>query len=442
MNEYSSSVEGSDELEIVFDEVADSSHNPPRSPISHDSRDDLSPAEQEWCQEVKEITLNLAPRLREISDQLFDNPELGGQEHLACRLLIEELSSNGFHIETSPAELETAFVATYESSEFDERSRVIAFFTEYDALPEMGHACGHHLIAVGAIASAVATKHVMEKMGFHGIVQVIGSPDEEGSGGKIELINAGYVKYPDVCLIAHPGNQDNAFMRTSALQGVTTHYYGKAAHTAINPWEGMNALDAVVQGYQAIAMHRQQMLPGTQIHGVISNGGSRTNIIPKHASANYELRAETTARLAQFKSRITDVFEGVVRSTGCQLRLLWDSMFAEMRTNALLAGQYQRYVEIIYDVEFATQERQQANVIASTDMGNVSHIKPSIHPMYCIGVDNTCSLHTEAFRTACQTPTAHEQTWRAAVGLAMVALKVLSDDDYFELVLKNFNTNE
>ncbi|KAJ1963606.1 hypothetical protein IWQ62_003163 [Dispira parvispora] len=442
MSDYSSSAEGSSELEIVFADVAKVSHSPPRSPLSLHSHDDLSSIEKEWYEEVRETVLNLAPKLQEISDQIFENPELGGKEHLACRLLNEELSRNGFQIETNPAGLETAFVATYESSEFNESSRVIAFFTEYDALPDIGHACGHHLIAVGAIASAVATKSVMEKMDLHGIVQVIGSPDEEGSGGKIELINAGYVKYPDVCLIAHPGNQDNAFMRTSALQGVTAHYYGKAAHAAINPWEGMNALDAVVQGYQAIAMYRQQMFPNTQVHGVISDGGSRANVIPKHASASYELRAETKAGLAQFKSKITDVFEGVVQSTGCQLRLLWDSMFAEMRTNALLASQYQRYMEALYDVEFATQEKQQAKVIASTDMGNVSHVKPSIHPMYSIGIDDTCSLHTKAFRTACQAPAAHERTWRAAVGLAMVALKVLSDDNYFERVLENFNTNE
>ncbi|RKP39728.1 hypothetical protein BJ085DRAFT_36906 [Dimargaris cristalligena] len=404
------------------------------------SNDQLDPAEDDWYHTIREEIVRLAPDLRQISLQIFENPEVGGQEIVACRLLTEFLERHGFQIEYQAANMDTAFVATYESAGFNEHSRIIGFFTEYDALPDIGHACGHNLIAVGTVASAIATKVAMDQFGIDGQINVFGSPDEENLGGKIELIEGGYLKYPDVCLIAHPGNQDLAFMRTLALQGVSVHYHGKSAHAAISPWEGLNALDAVVQSYTAIAMYRQQLPPGTQIHGIISDGGGRANnVIPKHASANYVLRSETARTLTHtLKGRVTDILEGVVRSTGCQLTQSWDPMYMEMNLNGALAGLYQSYMERLYQTSFMPRDEQMRLARASTDMGNVSFVKPSIHPMYRIGVGTTCNLHTDEFRTACQSAIAHEQTWKAGVVLSMIALKVLTDDPFYEQVVQEF----
>ncbi|KAJ1967820.1 hypothetical protein H4R35_006603 [Dimargaris xerosporica] len=285
----------------------------------------------------------------------------------------------------------------------------------------------------------MTTKKVMEKYHIEGLVQVFGSPDEERMGGKIELVEAGYVKYPDVCLMTHPGNHENAFMRTLALQAVSVHYYGKATHAAISPWEGINALDAVVQSYQAIAMHRNQMNPSTQIHGIITDGGQVTNVIPKHASAHYFMRSENKAALKELQQKVTSIFEGVAQTTGCQVRLTWDPMYAEMKVNSLLASQYQRYMERLYQYTFPDLETQREHATGSTDMGNVSQVKPSIHTSYGIGVESRCNLHTDAFRQACQTSVAHEQTWKSATGLALVALRVLDDEEFCDQVAQEFH---
>ncbi|KAJ1929576.1 hypothetical protein IWQ60_001063 [Tieghemiomyces parasiticus] len=432
-------------LPIRLDQASEGStasplSGPPLSPAHSESSHLLTEWEDEWYQVLRTEIVRLAPELTKISHEIFDNPEIGGEEVLACRLLSEFLERHEFHIEPAPANLPTAFLATFETEDYDEHSRVIGFFTEYDALPEIGHACGHNLIAVGSVASAIATKHAMVHFGLRGSIQVFGSPDEENLGGKIEFIDAGLLKYPDVCLMAHPGNQDIALMRTLALQSVSVHYHGKAAHAAVMPWEGMNALDAIVQTYQAIAMYRQEMPPGAMVHGIITDGGRACNVIPNHASASYILRSDTKATLGRLKSRVTDIFEGAVRATGCQLRHSWDPMYMEMNFNRNLAGQYQYYMEKLYQVQFPTALEQESRATASTDMGNVSFVKPSIHTMYRVGVGTTCSLHTEGFRNACKSNVAHERTWKAGVVMAMVGLKVLADDDFFDQVHKEFRT--
>lgn len=367
--------------------------------------------------------------LREISLNIHAHPELNFEEHHAHRLLTDYLETQGFEVTRSAFGMPTAFSAVAGSG-----SPRVAILCEYDALPEIGHACGHNLIAISGVAAALGVKAALQP-GW-GTVVVLGSPAEEGGGGKILLIERGAFDGVDAAMMLHPSPSSSAWGNLIALQQLQVDYYGRNAHAGSNPWTGVNALDAMVLAYSSISAMRQQIRPTDRVHGVITQGGVKPNIIPDHTSAEFYIRSATVGQLDELRRKVTGCFEGAGTATGCRLELrAVGEPYSEVITNDVLA---EAYCENMERIEVRLPTRADSNGLrgASTDMGNVSHLVPSIHPMFAIPTE--AANHTPGFTVAAATREAHVATLKAAAGLAMTALDVLTNHDVLEAARREF----
>lgn len=367
--------------------------------------------------------------LREISLNIHAHPELNFEEHHAHRLLTDYLETQGFEVTRSAFGMPTAFSAVAGSG-----SPRVAILCEYDALPEIGHACGHNLIAIAGVAAALGVKAALQP--GRGTVVVLGSPAEEGGGGKILLIERGAFDGVDAAMMLHPSPSSSAWGNLIALQQLQVDYYGRNAHAGSNPWTGVNALDAMVLAYSSISAMRQQIRPTDRVHGVITQGGVKPNIIPDHTSAEFYIRSATVGQLDELRRKVTGCFEGAGTATGCRLELrAVGEPYSEVITNDVLA---EAYCENMERIEVRLPTRADSNGLrgASTDMGNVSHLVPSIHPMFAIPTE--AANHTPGFTVAAATREAHVATLKAAAGLAMTALDVLTNHDVLEAARREF----
>ena len=353
-----------------------------------------------------------------LSNQLHDDPETGWQEHRSSAAVAGVLAANGFAIEQPYLELPTAFRAVAGAS--DAPSFTVGFLAEYDALPGLGHACGHNLISAMSVGAAIALSEVAEELGIR--VEVIGTPAEEGGGGKIELLERGAFQNLDFALMAHPAPVDVAEARPFAVTHWHVAYDGRAAHAAAYPERGINANDAFLVAQLAIALMRQQLPAGVRVHGVQTRGGEAPNAIPERTEGRWYVRAETTEQLIALEERVIKCFEAGALATGATLTITPESKrYAEMRTdedalelyraNALALGR-----DFDVDPVAATMNR------ASTDMGNVSQLVHAIHPY--IGVGGDASNHQPAFAEACVGPVAEQTLRDGATALAWTALDV------------------
>ncbi|HVC30247.1 MAG TPA: M20 family metallopeptidase [Steroidobacteraceae bacterium] len=353
--------------------------------------------------------------LRAISLSIHDRPELGFEEHHAHQVLTDYLEQNGFAVTRGAYEMPTAFRAVAGSGE-----PTVAVLCEYDALPEIGHACGHNLIAINGIATATALKEVIGEGA--GTIVVLGSPAEEGGGGKIRLIERGAFESVDFALLLHPSMQDGVRPALTGVESCTVEYFGRNAHAAARPQEGINALDALVLAYNAIAVLRQQIPSDARIHGVITKGGVRANIIPDYTAANFLVRSTDNVRLQDLRRRVQACFDGAALATGCRVEARWNEQpYRAMETNTVLARAFHENARLL-GWPLPSPDRETPSG-ASSDMGNVSHVVPSIQPTYAIpsGAGN----HNAGFTAAAATPEAHAAAVRAAKALAMTALDAL-----------------
>lgn len=280
--------------------------------------------------------------LTSLTPQIWSNPELAYEEHEAHKNIcefFEALGDKNYSIRRQAYNLQTAFEIEYKHG--DGGGRVVAFNAEYDALPGIGHACGHNLIATSSIAAFIATCEAMKAVsGSKGFTaRLIGTPAEESGGGKVRLIDNGAYKDVDACLMAHPmpmaPEYPNLLSVATATTGgylandkVTVTFTGKPAHAAAAPWEGINALDAVVAAYVNISLLRQQLLPSQKVHGVIVNGGDRPNVIPMSATVNYYIRSATVKTLKPLTEKIIKCFESAAMATGCKVDFEWYVTFS------------------------------------------------------------------------------------------------------------------
>ena len=357
----------------------------------------------------------LSEDLRAISLSIHGKPELGFQEHHAHRVLADYLEDNGFAVTRGAYDMPTAFRAVAGSG-----APVVAVLCEYDALPEIGHACGHNLMAMTGVAAGMALKEAIGE--GNGTVLVLGSPAEEGGGGKILMIERGAFDGVDAALLLHPSPHGGVRPALTGVQRCTVEYFGRNAHAAARPHEGINALDALVLAYNAISVLRQQLTPDARIHGVITRGGVRPNIIPDHTAADYLVRATDDARLEDLRQRVQACFEGAATATGCRVEVRWDERpYRPMATNGTLGRAFHENAALMGwslpppDVDTPSG--------ASSDMGNVSHVVPAIQPSYAIPCE--AGNHNPGFTAAAATPEAHAAALRAAKALAMTALDVL-----------------
>jgi len=358
-----------------------------------------------------------AEELIELSLRIHAHPEVAFEEAHACAWLSAWLRGQGFEVTTGIAGLPTAFRATA-----GDGRPAVALVAEYDALPGIGHGCGHNIIATAAAGAGAAVRAVIGDVG--GSVQVIGTPAEEVYGGKAIMIREGAFEGLDAAMMTHPGTRDSVIAKALACAELKVEYHGREAHAAAQPERGINALEAMIIAYTAINALRQHMRRTARVHGVITHGGDAPNIVPGHSAASFLVRAEDDDYLEELKSRVEDCFEAGARATGARLELTWNpNQYAAMNTNAALAEAHRRNLATI-GREVPADDVPQP--LGSTDMGNVSKIVPSIHPAIAIAPPEV-NGHSPQFAEYAASESGKKAVVDGAKALAMTAIDVLMD---------------
>ena len=357
-------------------------------------------------------------QLIQLSLNIHDNPELGFKEEKASAWLTGYLEDNEFHVERGIAGVATAFQATY-----GQGSPRIALLAEYDALPKIGHGCGHNIIAASAVGAAVGSKPIIDRLG--GSIVVLGTPGEEVFGGKIDMVQAGVFKEIDVAMIVHPGVRNVVTMQALACTGVEAEFFGQPAHASAEPHKGVNALEAIILAFTSINSLRQHIKEEARIHGIITDGGEAPNIVPAHSAAEFYVRAPDNEYLDELKSKVSNCFIGASTASGARLEYHWDDIaFDSMKNNETLAELFKQNLESLgrhveaFNPEFG---------LGSTDMGNVSQVVPSIHPTIAIASPEVL-IHTPEFAAAGASEAGHEGLIDAAKALAMTVADILQPE--------------
>jgi amidohydrolase len=366
--------------------------------------------------------------LVELSRRIHAHPELRFEERQAAVWLADYLESLGFTVERSAYGLDTAFAAAIGSG----RPRV-ALLCEYDALPEIGHACGHNVIAAAGAGAAAGLAPVIDRLG--GSVRVLGTPAEEGGGGKVIMARAGAFDDVDVAMMIHPSGTDLLEIDALAITALQVEYSGRAAHAAAAPQHGINALDALVTAYNAIAQLRQHIAPGERVHGIITNGGQAPNIVPERAAGVFYVRSPTRVGLEALAKRVLECFRAGALATGAKLTVDKSGEdYEDLQTNQPLAAVYAANLK-----RLGREIGVSGKVTGSTDMGNVSHLVPSIHPMLQIAPPDV-PLHTQEFCRWAASDRADRGVLDGAKAMAMTAIDFLSDPALQEAVRAAFET--
>jgi amidohydrolase len=375
-----------------------------------------------------------AETLKEIAAFIAAHPELGHEEKLAAARLTDQLEKFGFHVERGTLGMPTAFVGEYRS---DKPGPTIALLAEYDALPEIGHACGHHLICTMALGAAAGLKAVLDETG--GIVRVYGTPAEETRGAKVDMAAAGLFDDCDVALMAHPYYRHEKSGSSLAMDALRFEFHGKTAHAAANPEEGINALDAVILLFNAVNALRQQTPDHARIHGIITHGGKAPNMIPDYAAARFYTRSATRAYTDELTRKTIACAEAAALATGCRLVVTHDeNSYDELRTNEPLSA---AFTANLIASGVAPEAIFESVDHGSLDLGNVSLRCPVIHP-YIQVTDHPYKLHTEKFRDAAQTDQAYAAMIFGAKMLAFTACDVLTDPALLARIRHAFRQHE
>jgi amidohydrolase len=355
-----------------------------------------------------------------LSHRIHAAPELAFEEERAAAWVAEWLADAGFDVERGIGELPTAFHATRGSGPLE-----VAFCAEYDALPGIGHACGHNVIAALAAGAGAAAACVADDVGLR--VRVIGTPAEEAGGGKTRLIERGAFAGVHAAMMVHPAPVDVVAQPFSALWEFDVHYHGKAAHASAFPELGINAADALVVAQTAIGLLRQHLLPTDRIHGIITHGGDAPNVVPAYAAARYNVRGRTRRDLDAVRAKVLRCLEAGALATGARMEMRETGpAYAEMRHDAALAALYRSNAERL-GRSFPDLGRS-SRAIGSTDMGNVSQVLPAIHPM--IGIASLPAVnHQPEFAAHCVSAAADRALVDGALALAWTAIDAARDPD-------------
>jgi amidohydrolase len=362
-----------------------------------------------------------------LSHSIHAEPELAFEEHHSCAKTQTLVAERGFEITAAPAGLNTAFRAVYGSG-----SLVVGICAEYDALPEIGHACGHNIIAASAVGTALALADVAGELGL--TVVLLGTPAEEAGGGKVLMLEAGAFDDISATVMLHPGPLDIARARSLALSQVAVGYVGREAHAAVAPFLGLNAADAITVAQVAIGLLRQQMAPGQMAHGIVTNGGQATNVIPGHAEMHYTMRANDAASLSELEGRMSDCFLAGAIATGCDHRVdATEPAYHELTPDTWLADVFRDEMTRLGRTPVGV-EVEAALPLGSTDMGNVTQLMPGIHPI--VGIDaGGASVHQPAFTAAAASPSADTAVVEGAVMLARTVVRLAENPVERERVL-------
>jgi amidohydrolase len=381
---------------------------------------------------IKQNVESNKERYLSASRQIHENPEIGNEEFFASGLLSGILEKEGFEVERSVAGHETAFLARKKS---DKPGPSIAFLAEYDALPGLGHGCGHNIIGTTSVAAAIALSKVIDETGGEAIV--LGTPAEEGGpngSAKGSFVKQGFLEGIDAALMVHPSNHTRLTSSSLAVDPLDFEFIGKPAHAAASPEEGINALDAVIQLFNGINALRQQLKDDVRIHGIITHGGDAPNIIPEYAKARFFIRASTRTGLNEVTKKVKAVAEGAALATGAKLNVI---AFQNEVDNLLLNKRYDHvFKEVIEELGEAVVAGDRDG-IGSTDAGNISQVVPTIHPYIKIGADDLVA-HTVPFREAAASAKGDEALITGAKGLALTALQLVTNSTLLDSIKEEF----
>lgn len=371
----------------------------------------------------------LADRALDLSARLHGEPETAFEEHHAAALLTDWLDKEGFAVTRGVAGLETAFTGSYGAG----RPR-IAFLLEYDALPGLGHGCGHNLIAAGGLTAATALARALLP-DTPGSVLVIGTPGEEGGGGKIVELDAGVFDEIDAALMFHPADRSIPWRRSLACTHFRIQFRGVAAHAAKNPEQGRNALAAVIQFFNATDALRQHIADGARMHGVITKGGTAPNVVPDLTEAEFLVRHPSTDGVVALAARVADCARAAALATGTDVEISEPTpLYAERNNNLTIASRMAGYLTAA-GVEVS--EPSPEDPAGSSDIGNVSQRLPCIHPYLGIAPLGTPG-HSVAMREAAAAPAAGQLMLKAAGALARTGADLLTDADFLRRAAAEF----
>jgi amidohydrolase len=368
---------------------------------------------------VRERFESIREQLVALSRRIHGHPEIAFEEERAAAWCAEMLDAAGFSVECGPFDLPTAFVARSGSGPLH-----VALCAEYDSLPGIGHACGHNLIAAMSVGAGIAAARIADDVGL--TVSVIGTPAEERGGGKILLLERGAFAGVHAVLMVHPAPVDAAEPPTLAWSSFDVHYTGKAAHASAFPERGVNAADALTVAQTAIGLLRQHIRQTDRIHGIVTDGGDAPNVVPAHAAATYIVRAQTLGELDEIQGRVLRCFEAGALATGSQMEVRPSGpQYAEVRHDPALAALYRRNAEAL-GRSFPDLGVLLERAAASTDLGNLSHALPSIHPL--IGIESLPAVnHQPEFAAHSITRAAERALNDGALALAWTAVDAATD---------------
>ncbi len=358
-------------------------------------------------------------QLVDLSHRIHANPEIAFAEVQAAHWTAELLAGGGFAVTTGVADMPTAFVAEAGSGPL-----TVAVCAEYDALPGIGHACGHNVIAAAAVGAGLALAAVADEVGLR--VRVLGTPAEESGGGKVHLLDHGAFDGCHLAMMVHPAPWELPAMGTLAVQPFQVHYTGRSAHASMFPQRGVNAADALTVAQVAVGLLRQHLDPSDRVHGIVTDGGDAPNIVPERTAGEWYVRAATLERLAALKPRVYRCFEAGALATGCELRIEEPTpAYSEFRADHDLAALYIRNAQALGrafdDLDVETQQ-----MVGSTDMANVSLVMPTIHPMVAVDAGDAVN-HQPEFAAACAAPSADRAVLDGAVAMAWTAIDAAGD---------------
>ena len=364
--------------------------------------------------------------LTKLSHDIWDNPELAFEEEHAASVCIDALSDAGFSITTGVSGLETAFIAEYGSGPL-----TVGICSEMDALPGVGHACGHNMIAAAGVGAGIGLARIADEAGI--TIRVLGTPAEEGGGGKIIMLEDGAFDGLHLAMMVHPSPMESDVFPTLASTGCDYHFHGKSAHSSLAPHEGINAADAVTIAQVSIGVLRQHLRPGDQVHGIVTDGGDAPNIVPSHSTARYVVRAPTLGDLGSLRSRIDKCFEAGALATGASLTMNAERLpYSEFRHDEELALLYRQNGEDLGRVFSARPTKGGA----STDMANVSLLMPTIHPS--LGLDCAPAVnHQPEFAQHCRTDEADTSVLHGAISMAQTCVDAAVAPQIRERLLAN-----
>jgi len=383
---------------------------------------------------VKQLVDQMKQELIELSDEIYKNPELGYEEYNSCRLHEEILQKYGFKVQKKYLGVDTAFRAEYTSNK---EGPTIAFLAEYDALPGIGHGCGHNILGTTSTGAGIVLSQLLDEIG--GKVVVFGTPAEETSGAKVLFVEKEAFNDIDVSMVAHPNMSYNKSGKSLAMDAIQFEYKGKPSHAASSPEKGINALDAVINTFNNVNALRQQTKPEARIHGVIKDGGKAANVIPDYTMAQFYVRAQTKGYLTELTEKVKKCAQGAALAASVELTISnYEYSYDNMVTNQIMSDIFTKHLEEL-GVKEILEPRQS---FGSIDAGNVSHVCPTIHPYFDIVGDINIGAHTVEFAESTVTQYAYDNMMITIQSLAMTGAKIIQDQELLEKIKEEFNKTE